>query len=171
MQTCRQILVTCQSASTMLVHLSFNNHPSTKCMWWQTEFSSWWREKYCSPIYCPGFLFCRHKQICVHRYDVRDECVKCPKSLHDKSLQDVAKCPKYCSCSRYALIVTKEKNVVLWQCPPLQRIIILDNIHINLDEIRFSEGKCIFLMHLKYKCWAKERSTTPDVTFKIYEIS
>ncbi len=114
------------------------------------------------------FFFCRHKQICVHYYDIRDECVKCPKCLHDKSLQDVT---KYCSCSRYALSCTKEKNVVLWQCPQLQRIISLDNIHINLDDIRFSEGKFIFLMHLKYKCWDKERSTTPNVTFKIHEIT
>ena len=75
--------------------------------------------------------------------------MKCRKSLDDKALQDVAKCPGNCSCSGYALRCTGEKHFILPQLSPLQRIVLLHNIHINLDDIRFKEEKIIFLMYLQ----------------------
>ncbi len=106
-------------------------------------------ERYRSPISCPGFLLCRHDKVCVHHYDIWDERVKCPQSLDDKTLQDVAKCPRNCSCSGYALSCTNGTNFVLPLLSPLQKIILLDTISISLDDITFKKGKFIFLMYLK----------------------
>ncbi len=76
-------------------------------------------ERYCFPISCPGFLLCRHDKVWVHHYDIWAGHVKCRKSLGDKALQDVAKCPGSCSCSGYALRCTSGKHFVLPLLSPL----------------------------------------------------
>ncbi len=94
----------------------------------------------CQSVSCPGFLLCRHDNICVHPYDVWRDHVKCPMSMDDKALTNIPRCPTLCSCLGYAISCKSSKLGNLPQLPAALRVLHLDRILIDINDINFSEG-------------------------------
>ncbi len=103
----------------------------------------------CHTISCPGFLLCRHDKICVHRYDIWEGHVKCSESQDDKALGDVLECPRRCSCYGYAIRCGNGKIGSFPKLLVSLRALLLTNITIDLDDIKFKEGTFIFLLQLQ----------------------
>ena len=105
-------------------------------------------EMNCQSLSCPGFLLCRHDNICVHPYDVWRDHVKCPMSIDDKALANVPKCPPHCSCLGYAISCKSSKEGHLPQLSAGLRVLLLDSIPIDTNNILFRKG-IRFLLNLQ----------------------
>ncbi len=105
-------------------------------------------ETNCQSLSCPGFLLCRHDNKCVHQYDVWRDHVKCPMSLDDKALTDVPSCPMVCSCLGYAISCKDLKVGALPRLPAALRVLLLDGIPIDFNDISF-KGGIAFLLDLQ----------------------
>ena len=105
-------------------------------------------EMQCKSLSCPGFLLCRHDNICVHPYDVWRDHVKCPISIDDKALTNVPRCPQHCSCLGYAISCKSSEVGDLPRLPSALRRLLLDSVQININKISFTEG-ITFLLDLQ----------------------
>ncbi len=102
----------------------------------------------CQSLSCPGFLLCRHDNICVHQYDVWRDHVKCPISIDDKALTNVPRCPPLCLCLGYAISCKSSEVGDLPQLPSALRRLLLDSVQININKVKFREG-ITFLLDLQ----------------------
>ncbi len=107
-------------------------------------------EMQCQSLSCPGYLLCRHDNICVHPYDVWRDHVKCPISIDDKALTNVSRCPPHCSCLGYAISCKSSEVGDLPQLPSALRRLLLDSVQININKINFREG-ITFLLDLQVR--------------------
>ncbi len=103
-------------------------------------------ERNCQSVSCPGFLLCRHDNICVHPYDVWSGHVKCPMSMDDKALRNLPKCPLLCFCLGYAMSCKSASAGDLPRLPAALRFLVLDRIHIDINKINFMEGITFLLL-------------------------
>ena len=102
----------------------------------------------CQSLSCPGFLLCRHDNICVHPYDVWRDHVKCPISIDDKALTNIPRCPPLCLCLGYAISCKSSEVWNLPRLPSALRRLLLDSVQININKITFKEG-ITFLLDLQ----------------------
>ena len=87
-------------------------------------------EQGCSSRSCPGLLYCREDDICVHPLHICDGIVNCMVSMDDEAFCDVLSCPSQCQCQGYAVYClsgTLPKNIL----PKHIKILILDQIVIQ----------------------------------------
>ncbi len=68
--------------------------------------------------------------------------------MDDKALQEVTPCPDNCDCFGYTLHCAHEMKKILPQLSPQLRILLLRNVRVNINHIRFKEGKRIMLIQL-----------------------
>ena len=61
--------------------------------------------------YCPGFLYCKQDNICVHQYDICDGIIHCKLSLDDEYDCHPPRCPKGCTCVGETVFCTEYSAV------------------------------------------------------------
>lgn len=105
-------------------------------------------EVQCHNISCPGLLLCRHDNVCVHPYDIWQGHVKCPKSEDDKALR-YARCPSPCICLGYAMLCESSKLEYLPKLSMCLRVLVVKDIPINMNNIKFQESNFVFLLRLR----------------------
>ncbi len=105
-------------------------------------------EMRCQSLSCPGFLLCRHDNVCVHPYDVWRDHVKCPMSIDDKALMNVSRCLPLCTCLGYAISCKSSGVGDLPRLPSALRHLLLDSVQINISKINVREG-ITFLLDLQ----------------------
>ncbi len=105
-------------------------------------------ETNCQMLTCPGFLFCRHDNVCVHPYDIWTGHVKCAVSQDDKALSDVTKCPLGCSCLGYSISCKDDSRWVIPQISRGLRSIFLERVVSDLQDLELLDHRPYFLLHL-----------------------
>ena len=60
-------------------------------------------ESSCMDTKCPGFLRCRHDDLCVHPVHICDGQTQCLLSQDDEKFCNITKCPKMCTCRGSAI--------------------------------------------------------------------
>ena len=103
-------------------------------------------EKGCSNRSCPGLLYCREDDICVHPLHICDGVVDCMLSVDDEAFCDVLPCPPQCQCQSYAVYCT---NVTIGEntLPTHSKILIFEHVKFQDDTV-FGNLQNLFLVHI-----------------------